>query len=114
MFLGTVLTLMIIVGTLMYLIEGEQSGFTSIPQGVCGRWYHDDTVGTTSLRNTARQDPSLIVMIGYGIIAVPTGIVSVEIAEGRKRPVSTQACPECSVDGHDADARFCKFCGAHL
>jgi voltage-gated potassium channel len=57
---------------------------------------------------------SIVMIIGYGIIAVPTGIVSIEIAEWRKRPVSTQACPACGVDGHDADAQFCKFCGARL
>ena len=57
---------------------------------------------------------SIVMIIGYGIIAVPTGIVSVEIAEARKRPVSTKACPACSVDGHDVDARFCKYCGARL
>ena len=56
-----------------------------------------------------------LMILGYAIIAVPTGIVSVEIAKAsRVQPVSTQACLECSAEGHDADAKYCKFCGADL
>ncbi|MGA8239170.1 MAG: potassium channel family protein, partial [Desulfobacterales bacterium] len=57
---------------------------------------------------------ALIMVIGFGMIAVPTGIVTVEMAHSFKRKVSTQACPECSAEGHDADARHCKYCGARL
>jgi voltage-gated potassium channel len=57
---------------------------------------------------------AMVMIIGYGIIAVPTGIVTVEIAQAARKPVSTQACPECSAQGHDADAVFCKYCSARL
>jgi voltage-gated potassium channel len=57
---------------------------------------------------------SVIMIIGYGIIAVPTGIVTVELAQAFKRKVSTQACLECSSEGHDRDAKYCKYCGAEL
>jgi voltage-gated potassium channel len=116
-FLGTVLTLMVIVGTLMYLIEGEQSGFTSIPQGV---YWAVVTMTTVGYGDIAPQTAlgkilaSIVMIVGYGIIAVPTGIVTVELADVRKRAISTQACPDCGADGHDPDARFCKFCGARL
>jgi voltage-gated potassium channel len=53
-------------------------------------------------------------ILGYGLIAVPTGIVSVEIAKIDKKNFSTQSCPECSSEGHDSDSVHCKFCGAHL
>jgi voltage-gated potassium channel len=53
-------------------------------------------------------------IIGYGIIAVPTGIVTVELAQAFKQKISTQACPECSAEGHDPDAKFCKYCGSRL
>jgi voltage-gated potassium channel len=57
---------------------------------------------------------AIIMIIGYGIIAVPTGIVTVELSQAVRRGVSTQACPGCGVDGHDKDARFCKYCGSRL
>ena len=53
-------------------------------------------------------------IFGYGLIAVPTGIVSVEIARGKFDTFNTQACPECSAEGHDSDAKYCKYCGAEL
>jgi len=56
----------------------------------------------------------MIMIIGYAIIAVPTGIVTVELSHAFSRKISTQACPECSAEGHDGDARFCKFCGSRL
>jgi voltage-gated potassium channel len=56
----------------------------------------------------------MIMVIGFGMIAVPTGIVTVEMAQSFKRMISTQACPECGAEGHDVDARHCKYCGAML
>ncbi len=116
-FLFTVLTLVIIFGSLMYLIEGESSGYTSIPRSIYWTIVTLTTVGygdispQTGLGQTLA---SLIMICGYGIIAVPTGIVTVEMTRSFARGVTTQACPECGGEGHDADAVFCKFCGAHM
>jgi voltage-gated potassium channel len=116
-FLGTVLTLVLIVGALMYLIEGEASGFDSIPQGI---YWAIVTMTTVGYGDIAPQTllgkllASVVMILGYGIIAVPTGIVTVELAQARRAPVSTEACPECGAGGHDADADFCKFCGGKL
>ena len=117
-FLGVVVTVVLIVGALMYLIEGETSGFTSIPQGM---YWAVVTMTTVGYGDIAPQTfvgkflASIVMILGYGIIAVPTGIVSVEMsAVARKKPLSTQACPSCAGEGHDAGARFCKDCGSAL
>jgi len=116
-FLGTVLTLVLIVGALMYLIEGEESGFTSIPQSI---YWAIVTMTTVGYGDIAPQTvlgkllASAVMIMGYGIIAVPTGIVTVEMASARRRETSTQACRECSAEGHDSDARHCKYCGEKL
>jgi len=118
-FLGTVLTLALIVGSGMYLIEGEENGFTSIPVSIYWTIVTMTTVGygdITPQTVAGKMLASVVMIIGYGIIAVPTGIVSVELAQAQRRGlvVSTQACPSCSAEGHDADAEFCKYCGAKL
>ncbi|MCK4306217.1 MAG: ion transporter [Candidatus Eisenbacteria sp.] len=116
-FLGAVLTLVLIIGALMYLIEGEENGFTSIPQSIYWAIVTMTTVGYGDLAPgtvLGRILASAVMILGYGIIAVPTGIVTVELAGVRKDQISTQACPECSAEGHDPDARFCKHCGARL
>lgn len=116
-FLVTVLTLVIILGALMYLIEGPAHGFTSIPISIYWAVVTLTTVGYGDLApaTTAGRLLSIIVMIlGYGIIAVPTGIVTVELASAAAGELSTQACPACGRGGHDADARFCKHCGAGM
>ena len=116
-FLGAVMTAVLIVGALMYLIEGEQSGFTSIPQGM---YWAVVTMTTVGYGDIAPQTipgkllASLIMILGYGIIAVPTGIVSVEMSAVKKRSMSTQVCPSCASEGHEADAKFCKDCGSSL
>ena len=116
-FLGTVLTLMVIVGTVMYLVEGADSGFTSIPQSI---YWAIVTMTTVGYGDIAPQTvlgkliASVVMITGYGIIAVPTGIVTVELANVRGAKISTQACPSCSAEGHDFDAQFCKRCGARL
>ncbi|HEY9281927.1 MAG TPA: ion transporter [Pyrinomonadaceae bacterium] len=116
-FILTVLTLVVIIGTLLYVVEGEENGFTSIPVGIYWAVVTLTTVGYGDLspKTPAGQTLAAMVMIiGYGIIAVPTGIVTVEIAQAARKPVSTQACPDCSAQGHDADAVFCKYCSAKL
>ena len=116
-FLGAVLTIVVIVGSMMYLIEGEANGFTSIPVSI---YWAIVTMTTVGYGDLAPQTPlgkilaSAIMIMGYGIIAVPTGIVSVELAGVVKKRITTQACPDCGVGGHDHDAVHCKFCGAKL
>ena len=116
-FLFVVLTLVIIFGSLMYIIEDSQSGFSSIPQSIYWAVVTLTTVGygdispQTGLGQTLA---ALIMIIGYAIIAVPTGIVTAELAQGYKKTVSTQSCPQCSAEGHDPDAVHCKYCGASL
>jgi voltage-gated potassium channel len=115
-FLGAILTVVVIVGALMYVIEGEEHGFTSIPTSM---YWAVVTMTTVGYGDIAPRTPlgqvlaALLMILGYGIIAVPTGIVSVELANAG-RAVSRQACPSCGAEGHDVDATHCKYCGARL
>lgn len=117
-FLGVVLTVVVIMGAAMYVIEGAESGFTSIPLSIYWAIVTMTTVGYGDIapQTVAGQSLASVVMIlGYGIIAVPTGIVSVELAEAyRKDHVTTRHCPSCLAHGHDNDAKHCKFCGTVL
>lgn len=116
-FLGTVLTLILIIGALMYLIEGEEHGFTNIPESIYWAIVTMTTVGYGDIAPATilgRMLASLVMITGYAIIAVPTGIVTVEMAGARRRQISTQACPQCATEGHDTDAVHCKYCGARL
>jgi len=116
-FLYTVLTMVIIFGSLMYVVEGEENGFTSIPRSIYWAIVTLTTVGygdISPLTTAGQTMASMVMILGYGIIAVPTGIVTVEMSHAFGHTVSTQACPECSAEGHDADARHCKYCGAML
>jgi len=118
-FLVVVTTVASIVGALMYLIEDETSGFESIPAGVYWAIVTMTTVGfgdIAPVTTAGRFLASLLMLLGYGIIAIPTGIVTSEIvrASALGRMVSTQACPSCGAEGHDADAVHCKYCGHSL
>jgi voltage-gated potassium channel len=119
-FLLTVLSVVIIMGALMYLIEGPENGFTSIPRGVYWAIVTMTTVGYGDIapRTFVGQALAAIIMVlGYGIIAVPTGIFSANMIKVSRIPshsVSTQGCPNCLAEGHDEDAVFCKFCGTKL
>ena len=116
-FLGTVVTLVLIIGALMYLIEGEEHGFLNIPHSIYWAIVTMTTVGygdVTPQTVPGRCLAALVMILGYGIIAVPTGIVTVELAGSMRKPISTQACRECSAEGHDQDARYCKYCGTAL
>ncbi len=116
-FLGSVLTLVLILGTMMYLLEGERNDrFSSIPEGIYWAIVTMTTVGygdVTPVTVVGKIVASMVMIMGYAIIAVPTGILTVELTRAQKN-VSTQACPACSAEGHDPDARHCKFCGAVL
>ena len=101
----------------MYVIEDNETGFTSIPQSVYWAIVTLTTVGYGDISpQTAigQTIAAIIMIIGYGIIAVPTGIVTAELSRKYKKEISTQACPDCSAEGHDPDAKHCKFCGAEL
>ena len=116
-FVFTVLTLVIIMGSLMYVIEGEENGFTSIPISIYWAIVTLTTVGygdISPMTGLGRALAAIIMICGYGIIAVPTGIVTVEMNRLAVKKVTTQACPQCSAEGHDYDAKFCKICGAKL
>lgn len=116
-FLFTILTLVVILGSLIYLIEGEEHGFTSIPRSI---YWTIVTLTTVGYGDIAPQTgpgqvlAAIIMIIGYGIIAVPTGIVTAELTRTERQHVSGQACPQCSAEGHDPDAQYCKYCGAEL
>ena len=116
-FLGVVMTVVLIVGAIIYLIEGEESGFTSIPQAMYWAIVTMTTVGYGDIAPRTvlgKILASAIMILGYGIIAVPTGIVSVEMSAAAKRLLTTQACPRCASEDHEKGAKFCKDCGAKL
>lgn len=117
-FMFTVITLVIIFGSLVYLVEGTQNGFTSIPRSVYWAIVTLTTVGYGDIapRTIVGQFlASLVMILGYAIIAVPTGIVTVAMSRVKsEEKISTQVCPSCAKEGHDPDARFCKHCGAKL
>jgi voltage-gated potassium channel len=116
-FIFAVLTLMVIFGSIMYLIEGPENGFTSIPKSIYWAIVTMTTVGygdispQTSFGQTLA---SLIMILGYGILAVPTGIVTTEMVRSPQKTVTTQVCPHCLSEGHDPDAVYCKYCAAPL
>ncbi len=126
-FLFVVLIVSVILGTLMYLIEGEEAGFTSIPTSIYWTIVTLTTVGYGDIAPITPQGQliaTIIMLLGYGIIAVPTGIVTVEM--GKQTPgkkdlgnehfvhVNTQACTTCSKEGHRDDAQYCYNCGSEL
>ncbi len=116
-FISTVLALVIIFGSFMYLIEGEENGFTSIPRSIYWAVITLTTVGYGDLTPhtpLGQALATLVMIMGYGIIAVPTGIVTLEISEAHKRAANTRTCPVCSVEGHVREATYCWRCGAHL
>lgn len=116
-FLFVVFTIVIIVGALMYLVEGAGAGFTSIPISVYWAVVTLTTVGYGDIAPVTALGQflsALLMVVGYGIIAVPTGIVTTELVRGQGREITTKACRECSLEGHDPDAIHCKRCGAVL
>jgi voltage-gated potassium channel len=116
-FLLSVVTLLTIVAALMYLIEGEEHGFVDIPTSLYWAIVTLTTVGFGDIApktGIGRALASLVMIAGYGIIAVPTGIVTVELTRAGRAAPLRQPCPTCARTDHDADALYCKHCGARL
>lgn len=116
-FLYVVSAIVLIMGSAMYLIEGPENGFINIPTSM---YWAVVTLTTVGYGDISPQTPlgqmlaTLLMLMGYGIIAVPTGIVTAELTRPLRGPISTQACPFCSAEGHDHDAVYCRKCGAPL
>jgi len=118
-FISAVMIICVIIGTMMYLIEGDPSGFTSIPKSI---YWAIVTLTTVGYGDIAPQTAigqllaSLVMILGYGIIAIPTGIVSVEMAKdkGQNIHLNTNSCQNCSADNHNDGAEFCYKCGEQL
>jgi voltage-gated potassium channel len=117
-FILVVLMLVVILGSLMYLIEKGENGFNSIPDSIYWAIVTITTVGYGDISPATPMGKfvaSIIMLLGYGIIAVPTGIVTTEMAlAARKRDEKSEVCPQCGKEGHDADADYCKRCGGKL
>ena len=117
-FLMAVLMLCIILGTVMYMIEGGgDSGFTSIPRSVYWAIVTLTTVGYGDIAPTTAFGQfiaAIIMILGYSIIAIPTGIVSSEMTKTKKIHLNTQSCPNCSANEHKDEAEFCYECGHKL
>jgi len=113
----TVLTLVVIMGSLMYVIEGEENGFTDIPNSV---YWAIVTLTTVGYGDISPHTPlgkllaAAVMMMGYAVIAVPTGIVTAEFSRGLRRGESPEVCPGCGTEGHDSDAVYCKHCGEKI
>ncbi len=117
-FLEFVIALVVIMGSIMYLVEGPENGFTNIPVSI---YWAIVTVTTVGYGDIAPHTvfgqalASLLMIVGYAIIAVPTGIISGEIIMGsNKKKQSTQVCQNCLFEDHDFDAKYCKKCGEEL
>ncbi len=116
-FLLAVVTIVVIIGTCMYVIEGEDNGFTDIPTGI---YWAVVTLTTVGYGDLTPQSPfgkalaSCIMILGYGIIAVPTGIVTAEFSNLSSVRPSNRICQDCNTEDHESDAVHCKFCGSKL
>jgi voltage-gated potassium channel len=116
-FIFFVLTIVVIMGTVMYQVESEANGFTSIPQSI---YWAIVTLTTVGYGDISPQTPvgqfiaSLVMIMGYAIIAVPTGIVTAEMMKTSTVHANTQVCPKCLFDKQDDDALYCKKCGTKI
>lgn len=116
-FIYAVLTIVVIAGAVMYQIEGEAHGFTSIPAAMYWAIVTVTTVGYGDIYPQTipgRIIASILMILGYGIIAVPTGIFSAELVKARSDALGATVCPNCNFSPHDPDASHCKKCGAVL
>ncbi len=116
-FLGTVLMIVTIIGALMYLIEGPETGFDSIPKSIYWAIVTITTVGYGDIAPATALGQilaSVLMITGYAIIAVPTGIITAEMSREKSRSSKPIHCPRCSNTEHDQDAEYCKKCGEKL
>jgi voltage-gated potassium channel len=118
-FLSVVALIVLVIGTLMYVLEGPRHGFTSIPLSVYWAITTMTTVGYGDLvpaTDLGRLLASIIMLLGWGILAVPTGIVTAEMTAQRFRSLRTLKgrCPSCGCAEHEVDAEYCKICGTRL
>ncbi len=118
-FFGAVLTLVLILGSVLYLVEGEENGFTSIPQSIYWAIVTITTVGYGDIAPATvlgKILASIAMLTGYSIIAVPTGIISVEIGKAAKANLTKKqlVCTNCGHNQHDSDASYCKICGTRI
>ncbi len=116
-FLGTLSIMVTILGTLMFIVEGEEAGFSSIPQSMYWAIVTMTTVGygdIVPITTSGKVVAAVVMMIGYAIIAIPTGIVTAEIVAAARGPITTRSCPSCLDEGHMANAVYCKNCGESL
>ncbi|WP_196138444.1 ion transporter [Aliikangiella sp. G2MR2-5] len=116
-FLYTVFIFVVVFGSIMYLVEGAESGFTSIPKAVYWAIITLTTVGYGDIvpqSHLGQMIASAVMIMGYAIIAVPTGIYATELSKVYKDDMTNIACINCGEDGHDADAVYCKYCGGQL
>jgi voltage-gated potassium channel len=116
-FISAVLVIVVSMGTVMYVVEGPANGFTNIPVSVYWAITTMTTVGfgdITPQTDLGRFIASLTMLMGWGVLAVPTGIVTAEMTSQRLRDGATRACGACGTGGHAAEARFCHRCGGPL
>ncbi len=116
-FFLSVLVLATIFGALMYAVEGPEHGFSSIPKSI---YWTIVTITTVGYGDITPQTPlgqfvaALAMLLGYSIIAVPTGIFTAELAQEIQRERMSVLCPNCATAGHENDAKFCRACGSPL
>lgn len=116
-FLMIVLNITVVMGTMMYLIEGAENGFTSIPKSIYWAIVTMTTVGYGDISpktDIGQVLASIVMIIGYAIIVVPTGIFSVELFNIARQDKEDRRCQECDAIGHETDAIYCRYCGAKL
>jgi voltage-gated potassium channel len=116
-FIVAVMTIVVILGSLMYIIEGEANGFTSIPRSVYWAIVTLTTVGYGDISpqtNLGQALAAFIMIIGYSIIAVPTGIITAEVGLATAKKKTGRACTNCGLNQHESDAVHCKRCGEKL